>query len=121
DWAPAGGGGHRCKVACQHCGGRHETLAVDWIRAGSRALIASEEKELVWNNRSANRAAVLVPLQGAVLLQTRFWIHGCEVGSRVEQVVAQELEQAAMERVGSRLRDCVNLRTCVLTLRGRQR
>ncbi len=81
------------EVARHHRCGRHERGGVERHLPRGRALIAGEEEHLVALDRTAHRAAELVPLQAVLLI-------GEEV-RRVEAAVAVELEQRAMEHVGA--------------------
>src|SRR6202043_3302539 len=68
------------------------------------ALIRAKEEGLVVPNRSAQRAAKLIQLERS--LRSR---RPVEDLTRIEGAVAQILEDAAMQIVGARLRDDVDL------------
>src|SRR5262249_20188852 len=51
------------EVAGKHAGCRYETRQIGGIRARIRSLVSTEEKQLVGNDRAAERAAVLIALQ----------------------------------------------------------
>ena len=70
-------------------------------------LHAAEEEQLVAHDRPAERAAELVPLEPVIAAQPAV-LDPLEERLGVELVMAGELEQAAMERVGARLGDRVD-------------
>src|SRR5437899_3058893 len=68
-------------------------------RTKARPLIAGEKENLILQNRSAQRSPKLIALESAGELLTRRGIDGGEIRRRVEQVIAQKLEQIAMNLI----------------------
>src|SRR5436190_18192599 len=77
------------------------------------SLIAAEEKHLVLDNRSADRATKLVASKAVA---GRRKVVAC-----VEVVVADELGRAAMKLVGAGIRDQVHRRRGAMPVARRQR
>ena len=93
--------GERRPVTSHHRRRRNIAGRVPSRGAGYGPLIASEEEELVLQNRSTQRSAKLIALQ-IVSLQ------GKEVSS-VERVIAHKLKRVAMQLIRARLGDRVDL------------
>ena len=88
------------EVARQHRARRHEADRVAGIGADHRSLIGAEEEQPVFGDRPSERAAELVAAERV----------GRDRKKRrgVEPVMAQELERAAVELIGSGFRDRVD-------------
>src|SRR5581483_287034 len=76
------------------------------------ALITDEIKEPVLQNRPAYGPAELIPLQGIS--------RACEIVTRIEVSIAEELEQIAVKRVATRLRNRIDGSRCVQTVLSRK-
>ena len=112
---PASVAGRRRKrrpVAREHLRRRNERDVVRRRLARVGALISCEEEQLVVTDRTAQHAAVLVPVQSVVLARAVGVLRRERIG-RIEIVIAQELERVAVHLVGSRTRDRVDGRARV--------
>src|SRR5262249_54434727 len=104
-------------IALQHRRRRDEVLNIGWILAVDRALIAAEKEKLVTQNGTARCAAELVPFERAVYFLAGSRIHSREIIRRIQQIVADEFEEASVKIVGTGFRHRIDLRTRVLALR----
>ncbi len=89
----AGGAGISAEITVEHGCGGNKTGDCVGLLPGARALIAAEEEQLVFANRSTDNPAVLVALERVLL--------GGEVVLRIHIAVAEELEQGSVERVAA--------------------
>ena len=101
---PALGRRDDAKVARQHGRGGDEGDNVGRRLRGARALIGTEEEDLVLHDRPADHAAELIPHETIRVALACAWIDGGKRARRVELVMAEELERVAMKRIGARLR-----------------
>ena len=91
----------RGEVAAAHRRGRDQRGAIGRLALLVGALVGAEEERAVVDDRSAERAAVLIALE-AVALSRREEVGGVHV------VVAQVAERDALETVGARAGDGVD-------------
>ena len=101
------------EVAIQHGLSRHEADRLRRVALLDSSLVTAEEKHFVLHQRAADSSPELVPLQ-AVALRSK------EV-TRVEPVVPNEVEDAAIEGVRARLGHDVDCRCGVMPIPRRQR
>jgi Carboxypeptidase regulatory-like domain len=93
---------HICsEVAGQHLGGRNEYLGLRRVGAGPRTLVSRKEEDLVLFDRTADRAAELVTLEGVPGRR--------EEVPRVKIPIAEEFEAVTMHRIRAGLRYSVDL------------
>ena len=92
----------RREIARQHRRRRHERDVRRRTPANRRALIRAEEEQPVPQDRTAQRAAELVPLE-AVVIPLAVGADRRERARGVEPMVAEELEGIPREPVGARL------------------
>ncbi len=107
------GRGVLCEVARKHRGRRHESEEVCRGLAQSRALERAEEEHSVGGDRTAQRPAVLIAAETIALALTRSGIDRVEWIRRVEPMVANELEEIAVQEIGARLGHDVDRRARV--------
>ncbi len=103
----AGRRGERRKVAGQHRGRRNARDRVGRRDTEERPLIGAEEEQAVRQDRPAEHAAWLIPLE-AVVQALAVGTDGRKDGLGVEPLVAQELEERAMQHIRARLRHRVH-------------
>src|SRR6266571_931890 len=101
-------GRKRRKVSRQHRGSRNEGCVVRRILAYRGALVSAEEEQPVFDERTANRAAELAPLQRIPFRREEI--------SGVELAVAHELEKIPVELIRSRFGHAAHLRAGVSAL-----
>ena len=91
----------QCAPVARQCGsGRHETDRAGWILTIPGALIPEKEEQLVLDDLIADRAAVLITLEGIV--------RGGEEVACIHVPIADKLEEIAVPLVGTRLSDDVD-------------
>ena len=71
------------EIALQHRRSRDPVLRIRRILTVNRALIAAKEKQLVAQNRTARRAAELIPFERAAYFLARVGIDSGEIGCSV--------------------------------------
>ena len=101
-------------------GGRHEREQIGGRLAQPGPLIAAEEEQAVGFQRAAERAAKLVATEAVVRALAGRRVDGVEAVGRVEPVIADELEEVAVERVGARLGHRVDRGAGVHAVAGRR-
>ena len=87
----AGGRSEGREVARQHRSGVHERDLIGRILSHPCALVPTEEKQFVFHDRTAQRSAVLVSLDGVALGRKRI--------SSVEFSVSHEFKQVSVKLV----------------------
>ena len=101
------------EVSREHAGSRNETRPVGWVRPGFGSLIAREKEKLVFDDRPAYGAAVLISLQRVA--------PGSEKVPGIHLAITKELKQVAMEGIRARLDDHVDRRRRVQAVLRRER
>src|SRR5262249_35086280 len=86
----------RCEVTGQHGRGRHIRKYFRWSAACFRSLKTSKEEKLVLHYRSADRAAVLIALQGVSCRRKRI--------PRIEDSISHKFKKVAVKFVRSGFR-----------------
>ena len=96
----ASGRGDRGEISGQHCRSRNEGCIFCGVLPNDRALIASKEKKLVLNDRSADCAAELIAFQRIAAPREKV--------SGVEFVVTDEFKKISVQIIRARLGDAAN-------------
>src|SRR5204862_1691101 len=90
----AGRRGKRREVALEGCGSRDEGGVLHAVGSQRGPLIAAEEEQLIFHDRSADNSAELIPLQGIPLES--------EGVAGVQLSVPQKFERIAVKLIAAR-------------------
>src|SRR5205823_3463122 len=110
--ALARGGSEIPEITGKHLLSRNKRAIDRWRRTLNRCLLSNKEEQLVLDDRSAERAAELIPFQ-AVLAG------GVKVLC-VERAVSEKFESIAVKRIRSGLRHGIDGAGRMMTILGRQ-
>ena len=85
----------------------------------TKAFVTAVQERFVFFDRTSQRAAKLVPLEGWDPLSSQSLTWGIEKVPGVQRAIAQKLEERTVQSIGAGLRDHADLRACPLAVFGR--
>ena len=85
----------------------------------TKAFVTAVQERFIFFDRTSQRAAKLVPLEGRDPLSSQSLTRGIEKVPGVQRAIAQKLEERTVQSIGAGLRDNADLRACPLPVFGR--
>src|SRR5689334_18665460 len=76
----------------------------------TKAFVTAVQERFIFFDRTSQRAAKLVPLEGRDPLSSQSLTRGIEKVPGVQRAIAQKLEKRTVQSIGARLRDHADLR-----------